>query len=208
MDLTNYGSVIAKNLKRIAYNRGKSQADICRDLGLSKATVSSWMNGTRIPRMEKIDLLCRYFHVSRTEIMEEQPQEMEPRLIPVYGRVAAGDPMTMVEDITDYEEITEDMLRNGSEYFALTIHGSSMAPRMQEGDVIIVRRQPDVESGELAVVAVNGNDATCKRIRKTEDGLTLVPLNPAYEPTFFTAKEVETAPVKILGKVVELRAKF
>ena len=208
MDLSNYGSIIAKNLKRIAYNCGKTQADMSRDLGISKQTISSWMNGSRIPRMDKIDLLCKYFHVTRTEIMEEQPEKMEPRLIPVYGRVAAGPPSTMVEDITDYEEITEEMLSNGSEYFALTIHGSSMAPRMQEGDVVIVRRQPDVENGELAVVAVNGDDATCKRIRKTEDGLTLVPLNPAYEPIFFTSRQVATLPVTIIGKVVELRAKF
>lgn len=68
-----YAKVIAKNLKRIAYEHHKTQADIARDLKLKQATVSSWMVGTRIPRMDKIDLLCSYFNCSRTEIMEDSP---------------------------------------------------------------------------------------------------------------------------------------
>lgn len=66
-----YGKIIGKNLKRLAWERKKSQADIARDLGISKATISSWMNGTRVPRMDKIDLLCKYFMVKRSEIIEE-----------------------------------------------------------------------------------------------------------------------------------------
>lgn len=72
MSENEYAKVISKNLRRIAFDAGKNQVDISRDLKLSKATVSSWMNGTRIPRMDKIDLLCHYFNVSRREIMEEQ----------------------------------------------------------------------------------------------------------------------------------------
>lgn len=75
-----YAKVIAKNLRNIAYNAGKTQADIAKDLNISKATVSSWMNGTRIPRMDKIDLLCHYFNVTRTSIMET---ETDPRVLQV-----------------------------------------------------------------------------------------------------------------------------
>lgn len=73
MNNKEYGKVIAKNLKRIAYEHGKTQSDIVRDLHINQGTVSSWMVGTRIPRMDKIDMLCNYFNVSRTEIMEEEP---------------------------------------------------------------------------------------------------------------------------------------
>lgn len=66
-----YAKIIAKNLRNIAFNAGKSQADIAKDLRISKATISSWMNGTRIPRMDKIDLLCHYFNCTRVDIMEE-----------------------------------------------------------------------------------------------------------------------------------------
>ena len=64
--------IIANNLRRILQDAGKSQSDVCRDLKLNKATLSSWMNGTRIPRMPKIDLLCHYFNITRADIMEER----------------------------------------------------------------------------------------------------------------------------------------
>ena len=74
---TEYGKIIAKNLKRIAYENHKTQADIARDLKLNQGTVSSWMVGTRIPRMDKIDLLCHYFNCRRADIMEEHPDTDE-----------------------------------------------------------------------------------------------------------------------------------
>ncbi len=72
-----YGKIVGKNLKRIAYEHRKTQADIAKDLGLSKSTVSSWMNGTRVPRMDKIDLLCHYFNCKRVDIMEDHSETDE-----------------------------------------------------------------------------------------------------------------------------------
>ena len=69
--LKDYGKVIAANLKAIAYENDRTQADICRDLHLSDSTVSSWFNGSRVPRMDKIDLLAHYFNCTRADIMEE-----------------------------------------------------------------------------------------------------------------------------------------
>ena len=83
-----------------------------------------------------------------------------------------------------------------------------MEPKISDGDVVIVRRQPDVDSGDIAVVLVNGNDATVKRIKKSPQGVTLIPSNPAYEPMYYSNEEIESLPVTILGKVVELRAKL
>lgn len=70
MNEKEYRKIIASNIRRIAYDQHKSQADISRDLGINKATISSWMNGTRMPKMEKIDLLCEYFGCKRIDIME------------------------------------------------------------------------------------------------------------------------------------------
>lgn len=72
-----YAKVIAKNLKRIAYESGKSQAEIARDLGLNPATLSSWMTGTRTPKMPKIDMLCNYFGCKREDIMEIRADNFE-----------------------------------------------------------------------------------------------------------------------------------
>ena len=69
-----YAKIIGANLRRIAYEHGKSQVQMSRELNINKATISSWMNGTRIPRMDKIDILCNYFNVKRADIMEPQDQ--------------------------------------------------------------------------------------------------------------------------------------
>ena len=127
--------------------------------------------------------------------------------INVLGRVAAGIPIEAVEDIIDTEEITEEMAATG-EFFGLKIHGDSMEPRICEGDVVIVRQQNDAENGEIIIATVNGTDATCKRLRKYRDGIELVSLNPSYKPMFFSMEEIASKPVRIIGKVVELRGKL
>lgn len=79
---------------------------------------------------------------------------------------------------------------------------------MQKGDVVIVRKQEDAESGDIVIAMINGDDATCKRLRKYRDGIELISNNPSYEPMFFSNEEIMSKPVKIIGKVVELRGKF
>ena len=127
--------------------------------------------------------------------------------INVLGRVAAGAPIEAIEAIIDTEEITEEMAATG-EFFGLQINGDSMEPKMSKGDVVIVRQQDDAESGDTVIVTVNGTDATCKRLRKYRDGIELISTNPSYGPMFFTNEDIENKPVKIIGKVVELRCKF
>lgn len=200
---------IARNLRRLFYERGKTQADASRDLGISKGTLSCWMNGTRTPRMDNIDTLAEYLRVTRADIVGEEVKEDKPRVvkIPVLGSIPAGVPTEMIEDIADYEEIPEDMARTG-DFFGLKIKGHSMEPKISDGDYIIIRKQDTAESGDIVVARVNGNEGMCKRLKVWKDQLSLISDNPAYESYHFSAKEVAELPVKILGRVVELRAKF
>lgn len=207
-----YSAVIASNLKRIAYERGKSQVEIAKDLHLSKATISAWMNGTRTPKMPKIDMLCAYFNVKRSDIMEPHDRRKiffntKAVRIPVVGRVAAGIPIDAIQEILDYEEIPEALARTG-EFFGLRIRGDSMLPRICEGDVVIVRQQPNAESGDIVIAQVNGDTATCKRLAKHENGISLISFNPAYPPICFSNEEIERLPVVIIGKVIENRQKY
>ncbi len=125
--------------------------------------------------------------------------------IPVLGSIPAGIPMEMIEDIVDWEDISEEMLKGGKRYFALKIKGDSMFPEYLNGDVIIVLKQDDCESGQDCVVAVNGDDATFKRVFKTDNGITLQPLNNSYMPMFYSNDDVLNKPVKILGVVKQIR---
>lgn len=132
--------------------------------------------------------------------------------IRVFGDVAAGIPIQQIdnfdpEDADSWEEINRKMARGGV-YFALRIKGDSMEPRMFAGDVVIVRYQQEIESGDIAIVAINGDEATCKKITLTSDGIILNSLNPKYEPRFLSSAAVQKLPVRILGKVVEVRGKL
>nr|WP_195282578.1 S24 family peptidase [Harryflintia acetispora] len=189
---------------------GKTLEEIGKAVGVSKATVQRWESGEiKNLRRDRIARLAAALEVTPESIVMDQPVEGAHTgiKIPVLGYVRAGIPIEAVQEILDYEEITPEMAAQG-EHFALQVTGNSMEPRFQEGDVVIVRRQPDVDDGNIAVVLVDGNDATVKTVRKHKNGISLVAMNPSYTPMFFTNDEILELPVSIIGKVVELRGKF
>lgn len=142
-----------------------------------------------------------------TLIHQKESEQKKGTIINVLGRVAAGIPIEAIEEVIDTEEITEEMARTG-DFFGLKIKGDSMIPNICDGDVVIVRKQNDAENGEIVIATVNGTDATCKRLRKYKGGIELIANNPTYGPLDFSNQEVLEKPVKIIGKVVELRRKF
>lgn len=203
-----------KRLKMLREEKGLTQKDLAEKLSLTPKAISFYELGSREPSG---DALIRMAHILGTttdyllgnSIIKEADQKVSRGVrIPVLGRVVAGIPIEAVEEILDYEEITPELAATG-EFFALKIRGHSMDPRMMEGDVVIVRRQDDVESGDVAIVLVNGNEATVKRVKKQEEGITLIATNTSvYEPHFYSNKEIAELPVRILGRVVELRGKM
>lgn len=192
-------------LKQLRKRKGMTQGDLCSALGVSRSTVSMYELGERMPDYEMMKTIAELFNVD-LNYLYGIAQKKGVR-IPVYGSVAAGIPLEAIQDIEDYEEIPEDMARTG-EFAALKIKGNSMLPRFTPGDVVIVRLQEDVNDGDVAIVIVNGDEATCKKIKKTPEGVMLISTNPDYEPMFYTNREISEKPVRIWGKVVELRAKF
>ena len=206
---------IGKNIKALREKKGWTQAELATRLGVSDKTVSSWEIDRTEPKMGKVEALALVLGCLKTDIIGEdaaikknKPNTTTAVRIPVYGNVAAGIPLEMITDIVDWEELPAAMLSSDSEFFALRIHGDSMEPRMKDGDVVIVRKQNDAETGDVVIAAVNGDSATCKRLRKLREGIELIPSNPSYEPFYFSNQEIIEKPVTILGKVVELRAKF
>jgi repressor LexA len=197
-------SELGKRIKMLRNKKPMSQAFLAEQIGVDRRTIINYEHGETEPPLEKIEEMARVFDISPDYIRYGKPTETK---IPVYARVAAGIPLEAVEDIIDFEEIPQHW-DNSYEYFALKIAGDSMQPRMYSGDVVIVRKQDDCDSGDIAIVLVNGQDATVKKILKSEAGITLQPLNYNFQPTFYNNKEIEELPVRILGRVVELRAKY
>ena len=128
--------------------------------------------------------------------------------IKVIGKVAAGVPKHIPdEDVIGYEDVSNDMIKDDL-VFGLEINGDSMSPRILKGDTVIVRAQNDAENGDVVIVTINGDEATCKRLMKYADGISLISFNPAYEPMTFSNKEIEEKPIRIIGKVIENRSRF
>lgn len=202
--------IMGQNILRYMTLMGIERKDLAERLNVPYSTLTTWINGDAYPRIDRIEQMARLFKCEKSDLVESRDAAKIRKAvrIPVYGRVRAGIPEAAIEDIIDTEEIDPDMVKDGSEYMALKIHGDSMEPKISDGDVVIVRKQPDVESGQIAIVMVNKNDATCKRVRKYRDGIELVASNPMYEPMFYSNEQIAELPVTIIGRVVELRAKF
>lgn len=197
-------------IKSMRKSRDWTQAKLGELLNVSDKTISSWEKGRTEPKLEEMIRIADIFNISVTSLSNLPWEHLKAssdssQWIPVMGRVAAGIPLGMIaDDILDYEEIPSSM----GWCFALRIQGDSMSPDIPNGSTVIVRKQDDVESGEIAIVTINGEDATCKRVIKHELGITLASLNPSFEPMVFSNHDIEEMPIRILGRVMEVRRRF
>lgn len=205
MKESNVGQRIFQARKR----RKITRKEIADFLQVHETTIKRYEDGdTKKLPTDRLEKIAKYLNTSIDYLMgwddEQSPQGIQ---IPVLGTVPAGIPISAVEDILDYEEIPKSW-ENQGEFFGLKIKGDSMYPTLENGDVVIVRKQSTADNGDTVIVMVNGDDATCKRYERSDTGIMLIPNNNAYAPIFYTNEEIEALPLTIIGKVVELRRKF
>ena len=195
-------------IKRKRKEKGLTQEELGKLTGVNKGAISKWEAG-RVQNIKRSKLLqlAKILDVSPNELLDDYEEKKKVLRIPVLGRIPAGVPIEEIEDVIGYEDISEKLAESG-EYFALKVQGDSMEPRIHDGDVLIVRCQCEANSGDVVIASIDGENGTCKRLKKTEDGLMLLSYNPEYDPFVFSKKEVEEKPVKIIGKVIEARSKF
>lgn len=128
--------------------------------------------------------------------------------VPLLGTVKAGYDYLAQENWIGTVDVDASLVKDGSEYFALKVHGDSMSPVLVENDIVIVKKQNDFETGDIVVAIINGEEATIKKGKKTVNSILLQPLNNNYEPLIFTNDEMKTIPVKIIGVVKQLKREF
>lgn len=195
-------------IRQLRSTSSMKQIDLANQLNVKPNTISNWENEKSFPDHESLKKMAAIFGVSVDYILGGSLLATPTGLrIPVLGDVAAGIPIEAITDIVDYEEIDAAMAATG-EFFGLRIRGDSMEPRMREGDVVIVRKQDTADNGDTVVALVNGDSATVKKIKIGPEGITLIPTNPVHDIQFYSAADVERLPVRVIGRVVELRAKF
>ena len=204
-------------LKQLRNEKKINQRELANFLKVAPSTISMYESGQREPNFEVLESLADFFNVDlnyllgksnkTTKLMIEGSQPPQGLQIPVLGTVAAGIPISAVEDILDYEEVPQSWESQG-EFFGLRIKGDSMKPDINDGDTVIVRQQSTANNGNVVIALVNGDDATCKKFEKLDNGIMLISNNSEYSPMYFSNEEVLTKPVVIIGRVVELRRKF
>ena len=204
-----------ERFRALCTEAGKTPNAVARELGLSSATTSQWKRRGSSPSAKTLAKLSAYFGVSADDLISEENVPLVTRekgtKIGVLSSVGAGIPLEAIDvfdqdDPEAWEEISSDLAKGG-EFFALRIKGDSMLPRIRRGDVVIVRKQETVEEGDCAIVLVNGNEGVCKRVHYRDDGIALLSNNEEYPPLVFTKQQIRDMPVRIVGKVEEIRGK-
>lgn len=196
---------MAKNIKRLMAENQVNATDICTALGFKAPTFSDWVHARTYPRIDKIEMMANYFGVSKADLVEDYlPANAMPyaptQRIPILGRISAGLPLYAEEQIEGY---TYTDLNHGAEYFALRVKGDSMnAARINENDLLIVRKQDMVEDGEIAVVMAGADEATVKCWHRHGNIVMLEPksTNPEHQMQIYDIRET---PIRIIGKVVQ-----
>lgn len=184
----------------IAYlrkKRGLSQQEFADATGLTRSAVGMYETGKREPDFETLERIADFFNVNMDTLLGKTASAPAIPLIrvPRVGTIACGEPILAEQNLEGYDQVPAWTNCD----FTLVCKGDSMiGARIFDGDIVCIRSQPDVESGEIAAVQVGDDEATLKRVKKYPDHIILEPENPNYRPLVFWDAEMER--VRILGK--------
>lgn len=206
-------NTLGARIRELRRTQNLTQEEFSLSLRVNRATLASWEIDRAIPDISMLQRLADYFGVSMDELLGRPSEKQQNKAgppnalpvefveIPILGRIHAGAPTWIEQNIEGYTHINKGQF-NGGEYFALRVQGDCMVPsRIYPGDLVIVRRQPTVENGEIAVVYWNGEEeGHLRRVRRAGQQLLLTADNPAYTPVLLPPERIT-----ILGKVVEVK---
>ncbi|MGN1006638.1 MAG: LexA family protein [Aristaeellaceae bacterium] len=204
--------MIADRLKGLRKQNHMTQTALAERLNVTQTAISQWETDRTRPDQELLGKIASIFSVSVDYLLGENTDKngdsSDYFRVPVFGSIPAGVPIEAIEDIEGYVEMQSVPGYNNREFFALRLSGNSMSPEYRNGDVVIFHAQETCESGQDCAVIVDNEDATFKRVRFSEKGLTLQPLNPDYEPIVFSNRDLDGDTVRVLGIGWEVRRKL
>ena len=199
--------VFGKNLEKFRQLKNVSMVELAERIGVSQSTVSDWENGKKMPRSGSIQKLADFFGVQKTDLLTEN-DELASNLmrvtefidIPILGTITCGEPILAIENFDGYRRMPKDNLPKGDLFFLRT-KGDSMSPTIRENSYVLIKKQPEVEDGEIAAVNVNGDDEmTLKRVKRQNGLIMLMADNPTFAPMIITPD----TPARIIGKAVQV----
>ena len=209
---------MGERIKQLREEKGLTQEELGKYIGVQKSAIRKYEKGSveNIKR-SSIETLSKIFNVSPSYLMcldEPSVDRFGNRVVPIplLGVVKAGYNYMAEENWEGTVNLKEEIAKTG-DFFALRIKGDSMLDVLWDGDIVAVKKQDYAENGDIAVVLINGDEATVKKIKLLDSGIKLIPFNrrinpeteePYYEDIFYTKEDVETKPVKIIGVVKQL----
>ena len=224
-------------IKDLRKKKGITQEELGEVIGVTKTAISYYESGKRQLTADILQKLSIYFNVSTDYILgrEDTPDpgwktvndpddprfppkvfpaeplpdlDRETALIPILGSVRAGYDNYAEENLEGYLQVDDRLKSMHPDAYVLNVRGDSMEPEIKHGDIVICAPDVEIRNNDVAVVCVNGDVGTVKRVRFDNNGLTLVPANPNYKKLHYSAEDVETYPVSVQSKVIEVRHRY
>jgi len=194
--------IFAKNILKLRKNKNLTQKELGEALELGKTTISQWESAQKLPNAGSIEKIAAFFNIPKSTLFEEGNGQFTSygHLInlPVVGKVSCGNGVIAYEEIESYEPTPEDWV-SGGEYFYLVAEGDSMTgARIYDGDLVLIRRQEEVEDGDIAAVLIDEN-VFLKRVYKQNDALILQSENPNFPP--IVADPKNDSIIRVIGKL-------
>lgn len=201
---------IGQKIKQLRKAHKLTQEELAKILDVKPTAVSAWELGRNKPLMDKLDMMAHYFGVPISYFFEENQIKRSKNHIhfvklPIVGAISCGNGAIAYEDIEGYEDVPSSWL-NGGEYFFLRAKGDSMInARIMDGDLLLIRRQDDVENGEIAAVLID-DEAVLKRVYKNNGTIILQSENPKYQPIVLQKNNMKD--VRVIGKLKKVVLNF
>jgi repressor LexA len=202
---------VGEKIKEFRLKRGMSQEELADLLGTTKQTVSRYETGERKANQDILFKLSEIFNVSIDDFFPSKKETVLKTVnltftkLPIVGSVSCGNGVLAYQEIEGYEEVPTSWL-NGGEYFFVRAKGDSMInARIMDGDLLLIRRQEDVDNGEIAAVLID-DEIVLKRVYKTNGTIILQSENPKYQPIVLQKSDMKN--VRIIGKLKKVVLNF
>lgn len=205
-------------LKELRAAKKLTQEEFAKAISVSKGAVAMWETGKRTPDTDMLKTISKFFRVTVDELIgntHEPPESSNISgimpgdkiyKIPVYATVSAGFGAYAEDNIVDYLPLVIDNPYDVPDMLGIQVRGDSMYPKIEDGDIIVVRKQDSVDSGSIAVLLLDGEEGLVKKVEYGPDWIDLISINPEYKTRRFEKEEVLR--LRVVGLVVGSYKKF
>lgn len=206
--------IMANNIKRYMKLHNIKRSEICEYLNIPYTTFSDWINAKTYPRIDKIEMLANFFGIEKSDLVEEEKITKDEHIysqanisfmkVPLYGDISCGNGAFVDDNIIDYVAVPDDNLNPNSEYFAQIASGDSMTGvGIDDGDIIVFEKTNNIDDGKIGCFCIDDNVATCKRFKKGNTFIQLIPANPKYDPIVIDLQDNNFRVIGILKKAIK-----